>query len=313
MTLKDRFRGCIVGLAVGDALGYPVEFISASKISETYPEGLTLKPGAKYSDDTQMTICIAEALIAGHRDSATFCDKLSENFGAWYKTQIDDEAQRRAPGNTCMEACERLVMGRHWSESGLLDGMGCGSAMRSAPIGLFFYDDITRVVEYGISSSEVTHSHPSALCSSVATALCTSLALNNVPVGTWGHEVVTVTKGISQEFNESIQIATELVARGAPAKVALTAKFLGEGWLGYEAVASALFCCMTCPDFKSAVRMGATTNGDSDSIACIAGAWMGAKVGLDGIPKDWVANVEDSEKLIDLADRLYNAKIEASK
>jgi ADP-ribosylglycohydrolase len=309
MTIKDRYQGCLVGLAVGDALGYQVEFDRLPEIAKKFPDGITFPEDGKYSDDTQMSICTAEALIAGGGNIDKFMEALSACFVSWYKAQ-DNPEMNRAPGNTCMAACERLAFGTPWQESGIPDGIGSGTAMRSAPIGLYYMDDITTCVEYGIASAQVTHKHPSALCASVATALLTNMAMNMVPVGVWANELTTVTAGIDKDFKEHVDLAGQLVARRAPPHVAMSHKFLGEAWVGYEATACALYCCMLCPgDFESAVKMAANTAGDSDTIACIVGAWMGAKHGIGGIPEEWVRKVEDSTKLIQLADRLYDAKM----
>jgi ADP-ribosylglycohydrolase len=311
MNIKDRYHGCIVGLAVGDALGYQVEFDRLAEINAKFPDGLTFPNDGKYSDDTQMSICIAEALIAGTDNVEKFMEALTACFISWHKAQEDPEVNR-APGNTCMAACERLAFGTPWQESGVPDGMGSGTAMRSAPIGLWYMDDITSCVEYGIASAQITHKHPSALCASVATSLLTNMAMNMVPVGVWANELTTVTAGIDTDFKEHIDLAAQLAARRAPPALALSEKFLGEAWVGFSASASALYCCMMEPNsFEKAVRMAATTNGDSDTIACIVGAWMGARHGISGIPEEWVRKVEDSSKLIQLADRLYDAKMKS--
>ncbi len=311
ITIKDRFEGCLVGLAVGDALGYQVEFKRLGEILELFPDGLTFPQDGKYSDDTQMSICVAEALIAGGGNTDKFMEALSACFVSWYKAQEDPEVNR-APGNTCMAACERLTFGTPWHESGMPDGMGSGTAMRSAPIGLYYMDDITSCVEFGIASSQITHKHTSALCAGVGTALLTNMAMNMVPVGVWANELTTVTTGIDADFKEHIDLAAQLAARRAPPSIALSRKFLGEAWIGYEATASALYCCMMEPNnFERAVRMAATTNGDSDTIACIVGAWMGARHGIAGIPEEWVRKVEDSSKLLQLAGRLYDAKMKS--
>lgn len=309
--MKNKFRGCMLGLAIGDALGREIEFIHSKEDIEVITRGgvSDLPEPAIYTDDTQMTICIAEALLAGAGDEDVFMKALTKQFVLWYDLQYGpDKSQRRAPGNTCLTACLQLKQGMRWEEAGIPASTGCGSAMRSAPIGLFF-NKVEKIVDCAINSSRITHPHELALCSSVGTALITNLALNNEPVGSWANELVKVVS-FNREFKSIINLAAEQAASRTDPWFALSAECIGEGWVGHEAVASALFCCMMHPNsYKDAVLMAANTVGDSDSIACIAGAFMGARFGTDGIPARWIDKIENRDKLIDLADRLFEAKI----
>lgn len=303
---QSKFRGCLVGLAIGDALGYPIEFIRTREDILTITNGAgvtTLPEPALYTDDTQMTICIAKALLSSGDDMDKFMAALTLEFVEWYKVQETDRSQRRAPGNTCLSACSNLADGINWEAAGIPASTGCGSAMRSAPIGLF-HSKIEKVVDFAINSSRITHPHELALCASVGTALLTNLALNDEPVGRWASELVRVAS-INHEFKDIIKLAAEKAAEHAEPDFVLSTECLGEGWTGHEAVASALFCCMMYPDsYKDAVLLAANTVGDTDSIACITGAWMGARFGIEAIPAKWIDDIEDRDALITLADSL---------
>ena len=297
--MKNRFRGAFLGLALGDAIGFPAEFVHDRK-------GIDVKgppTPAMYSDDTQMTVCLANALIESNETVPEFMKALSKQFVAWLSIQ-DNPALRRAPGNTCLAACRRLAKGVHWEQSGVPDSLGCGSAMRSAPIGLFF-DRLEKVVDYAINSSRITHPHELAMCATAGTAVLTHLALTDVPVGVWPNELLQVA-GFNPVFAAYVRRAAKEAALGTDPDIALSAESLGEGWTGHEAVASALFCCLVRPhSYKDAVLLAANTVGDSDSIACITGALMGAKLGVEAIPPEWVEQIEDGTGLTDLADRMY--------
>lgn len=305
--LKDKFHGCFIGLAVGDALGYPVEFIRSREDILTITNGkgvIDLPEPALYTDDTQMTLRVAEALISAGQDMEEFMKALSKEFVAWHETQSDPK-QRRAPGNTCLLACEHLKKGANWESSGIMASLGCGSAMRSAPIGLYHSGKIEKVVDFAINSSRITHPAELALCASVGTALLTALAMGDEPVGCWANELVKVAS-INQEFKGYIQLAAAHAAKRSDPDFVLSEECLGEGWMGHSAVASALYCCMMHPDsYEKAVLLAANTVGDSDSIACIAGAWMGARLGLEGIPASWQERIEDRAKLTLIANRLH--------
>jgi len=308
MRTQDTCRGCMLGLAIGDALGATTEFINNREDINAVTGGgvKDLPQPAIYTDDTQMTICVAEALLDSPDPVEKFMLALSKQFIDWYQVQETEQEQRRAPGSTCLTACAHLKSGIRWEESGVPGSTGCGSAMRSAPIGLRF-KRLERVVDFAIHSSIITHPNELALSASVGNALVTFLAINDVPTGQWANELIKVAS-INKQFMELMAMAAEAAAIGVEPDFALSDECLGLGWTGHEAIASALYCCMTNPSsYKDAVLMAANTIGDSDSIACIVGGWMGAKLGLQGIPTEWVDKIENKDKLIDLADRLYSA------
>jgi len=303
MKAQDKFRGCLLGLAIGDSSGVPLERFHTKKaiLKATNGMGVLGPPDpALISDDTQMSVAVAEALIEAG-DSDGFMKSLTQKFIEWRKQQ-DDPKFRRGPGNTCLRACENLMEGRSWEESGIPGSLGCGSAMRSAPIGLFF-DKIEKVIDCAINSSIITHPHELCLCGAVGTAVLTHLALNDEPMGIWASELVRVN--FSADFKDIIKLAAKCAAERQDPDVVLSDAVLGEGWTGHEAVASALYCCMMFPNsYEKAVLLAANTVGDSDSIACITGAWMGCRLGVEAIPKEWIEKIENRDQLIDLADRL---------
>jgi ADP-ribosylglycohydrolase len=132
-TLK-KAKGVIFGLAIGDALGYPVEFMTLDRIKSKYgSDGITTLPEpAIFSDDTQMSIAVAEALVrAGDKDIESLMAAVKEEFIKWLHSPEND----RAPGRTCLEGVANMESGVHWSKSGIVGSKGCGSAMRAAPIG----------------------------------------------------------------------------------------------------------------------------------------------------------------------------------
>jgi len=306
--MSKKFRGCILGLAIGDALGYPVEFIRTREeiLIVTGGTGITDLPDpALYTDDTQMTISVGNAILRSGDDIGLFMTCLTDEFLKWLELQNIPE-HRRAPGHTCMTACRNLKAGVKWEDAGVPASLGCGSAMRSAPIGLF-HSKVEKLVDFAIDSSKITHPAELALCGSVGTALLTHLALKNEPVGVWAAELLKVVS-INSEFTQIIREAAEHAALRTDPDFVLSDRCLGEGWTAHEAVASALYCCMMFPDsYEKAVLLGANAVGDCDSIACIAGAWMGAKFGIDAIPAKWVEKIENKEMLTALADALHVA------
>lgn len=309
--MRSKVRGAILGLAVGDSCGYPVEFIRTREdiLAVTGGKGVTAPPDpAIYTDDTQMTISVAEALLAegAGADIDKFGDALAVEFVKWYDMQQTVPEKRRAPGNTCLTACNHIKLGVAWESSGIEASLGCGSAMRSAPVGIY-HTKVEKLVDYALTSSKITHPAELAMCGAVCTALLTHFALKGEPVGFWGRELLKVVS-INAEFKQIIRTAAEHAALRTQEDFVLSEQCLGEGWTAHEAVASALYCCMMFPDdYEKAVLLAANAVGDSDSIACITGAWMGARLGLEAIPKEWSDRIEDREMLISLADRLHDA------
>lgn len=303
---RDKFRGCILGLAIGDALGYPLEFIRSLEDIDAITGGkIDLSDPALFSDDTQMSLCVAQALIESEGMHEKFVGSLSKYFVKWFNTQNEGSPNKRAPGASCLAGCENLSNGIAWSDSGV-SSKGCGSAMRSAPVGLYWKSDMLKVIEWGRDSSILTHNDDTSMCSAAATALMVFLAMNDVPVGLWAFEMNTPLGGISQEFTTSIEKAARAAGERQDPWVVLRDDNLGEGWLGHETVASALYCAMMFPnDYVGAVSTAARTVGDSDSIACITGAIMGARLGIESIPTEWIEKIEAKDDLLAMADRLY--------
>lgn len=303
----DRAKGVLFGLAIGDALGFPTEFMPLSRIKAKYgPSGITDLPGfpALYTDDTQMSVAVAEALAAaGDRDLETIMAAVREGFIAWRHSPEND----RAPGNTCLEGVSNMERGVHWSESGVPDSKGCGAAMRVAPIGYFYQNDPGRLKEIARATAICTHGHRTAVAASVGAAYLVKLALDGILPEGMIPELLDFTSGMSKEFEQAVGKVAECLG-WADEEKALT--HLGEGWVAEEAVALALFCFLRHSNsFEATVIRAANTNGDSDSIAAIAGGISGAYLGFEAIPENWVNRIEKTDYLADLAARLAERKL----
>jgi ADP-ribosylglycohydrolase len=297
----DKAKGVIYGLAIGDALGAPTEFLPLPKIKAEYGEkGIQDLPDpALYTDDTQMSIAIAEALIrAGDQDIESIMEAVKEEFIKWYHSPDNN----RAPGNTCLKGIENLKRGMHWSESGIARSKGCGSAMRAAPVGYFYQHDPGKLREVAHATGICTHGHPTADAACIGASYLVKLALDGTSTGEMTKDLLNFTRGISDEWDNAVLKVEECLNWDDEEKAL---HYLGEGWVGEEAVALALYCFLHYPDsYEKTIIRGANTNGDSDSIACIAGAISGAYLGEDAIPEPWVKQIEKSAYLDDLAHRL---------
>lgn len=316
---ESQIVGSIVGLAVGDAIGYRAEFRRRVQLlTEIGPEGITdfiaLKdprfsrpfivgpdhPPGTYTDDTQMTIAVAESLLrAGRADVDELMEEMGRHFVSWSRS----ENNNRAPGGTCMEGCNNLSRGIHWRVSGVAESKGCGSAMRVAPIGLY-YTDLDQVADVARASSLLTHGHVAALEAAAAAAIMVAMALTGSDPRAIYDEIDARCCKSTSDFTE-IWRKVPVLLSSSPDDV-LVKGGLGEGWVAEEAVASAMYCVWRYPDdFKQAVLTAINTDGDSDSIGTITGSAIGARLGIEAIPASWRQGVEDSEFLHDLAKRIW--------
>lgn len=338
--LQDKCRGSLVGGAVGDALGYEVEFMSLSSIIKRFGDkGITryvLHNGmAEFSDDTQMTLFTAEGLMngiiatkAGKPDA--ILPYIKEAYLTWFKTQTEAPKPianswlsnikslwaRRAPGNTCMGALENLSHGLEVSNN----SKGCGGVMRVAPIGIFNgvhrnlydYEETAHLAGW---AAEITHNH---IASTLASALMATTVENciqdeKVDCTIFGWIVdggLSLMReyfpGYDDEIREFITLmkrALELGKSDVPERE--TIRELGEGWVGDEALAIAIFSVMRHIDnFEDCIVCAVNHDGDSDSTGAIAGNIIGAILGYSAIPQHYLDNLEIEPVLVSVADDL---------
>lgn len=309
----SRFRGAVLGAAIGDALGHPTEFLSLGEIRRKFGHsgvrGFELwweRDGqrfAPYTDDTQMAEIVLRGLVGvlesgGSMDAAM--TEIAEGFAGW----IDfPQGGHRAPGNACLAGARQLRDGVPWREAGGAQAGGCGSVMRTYPFGLLLAAPEAEL--WAVEHSRMTHQDPIALAACAAMAVGIALELAATPP----EEVLAAMVSAAGRHDAvTARMADQAVAdalRGTSSD-----EVLGRlrGWAAHEAIAAAMFVVARCPDDVSeALLLGANTTGDSDSIATLAGALLGARLGVEAIPDAWVRDVERSAELLALADRAAEA------
>jgi ADP-ribosylglycohydrolase len=306
--LEETALGMIYGVALGDALGAPVEFEMLSRIREEYgPRGIQELPEpARFTDDTQLTLALAEALVAaGHLDLGAVMEAVSREFVAWLHSQ-EDPRNVRSPGGSCLYGARQLAAGAPWWQSGKPNSKGCGAAMRVAPVGYLYQHDLPKLRRVAADTAIATHHHPAAQVAAVAAAFLVKLALDRMPP----EGFVAALKGEISGQNRSVDLALKRLEEAlAMTSSDAALEHIGEGWVAEEAVLAALYCFLQAPgDFRMVIRLGANTQGDSDSIASIAGGISGAFLGIEALPRDWVARIEKSAYLADVARRLAARK-----
>jgi ADP-ribosylglycohydrolase len=322
MDVSDRIRGCLLGGAVGDALGAGVEFWSAERIARELGPGGVVDPLPAYghacpiTDDTQMTLFTAEGLLraraAGETDPVP---SIHRAYLRWLHTQgatsehpqfqdaLDGWLVRepalhsaRAPGNTCIGGLTHDRAGT--IEAPLNDSKGCGGVMRIAPVGLL----LAQPGRVAARACALTHGHRAGWAAGAAFAEI----LADVLVGASLHDAATRVAADAalapDEVGASLRRAIETATSGRPTVADIEA--LGGGWVAEEALAIAVACALAYESAEAAMRAAVSHSGDSDSTGSLAGQLCGAIGGEAVIPRRWSDVLELREVVLTIADDL---------
>ncbi|MFG1655552.1 ADP-ribosylglycohydrolase family protein [Micromonospora chersina] len=325
-----RAAGSLFGLAYGDALGKPTEFLTVAEIVRRYgpagPRELTGDP-ALVTDDTQMALAVAWALHDAPAFTAEAVEPLLRRRFLDWAVSPDNN---RAPGMTCLRACAELDRGSRWQDATVAGSKGCGANMRVTPVGLLDVD-LDTLAGLAQLQAGLTHGHPTGLAASELTAYAVRLlrdgaALPDLPglLTDRAHAQRTVYRAdwlgdlwqragdrtpeefIARGWDECLRVLGRLdAALARPDDGGDPCRLTGEGWIAEEALATALLCALRHADDPiGALARGATTAGDSDSIAALAGAFVGAAHGMRAWPDAWSNRIEYADQLTTLTTRL---------
>jgi poly(ADP-ribose) glycohydrolase ARH3 len=303
---KSKFIGALLGTFVGDALGMPVEGYSATMISRRY-DVLKEMIWGYYTDDTQMMIGIAESLVN--------CKGFNgEDMAQRFVTNFD---LTRGYGPGAISAIDKLRAGYPWDKAGgeLFDkgSYGNGSAMRIAPVGVFYHDDPEKLGEVAYLSSLITHAHPLGKEGGALQAYAITCAL-----GTHVLEEKGFLRSIKAFLRDDIDIYREKIDRiqhllDTTPKPSEVVNALGNGITCYDSIPTAIYSFLSHHEsFKSAVVYAVNLGGDTDTIGAMTGAISGAYHGYEEIPSRWIEKLENGVKgrdyVISLAEQLYETK-----
>ncbi len=333
-TQQDRFRGCLLGGAVGDALGAPVEFMSFRDIEHRFGAmgiqdyvAAYGRPGA-ITDDTQMTLFTAEGLLRSWvyvrlgGDEKSWVDFMHESYQQWLRTQDpsvrapkgsqltwlashQELFNQRAPGNTCLSALYAALPGRAQNNS-----KGCGGVMRAAPVGLWLSHQsgsVARIFETAVEMAAITHGHPSGSLTAAVFALLVARLLRRESL----RDALRLAKTELLNHKGHIETlhaleAAERIARATDLTPQAAIEKLGGGWVAEEALAIAVFCALKAEDFEEGVVMAVNHGGDSDSTGSMVGNLLGCVYGVGHIPARWLAPLELREVITQVADDLLS-------
>jgi ADP-ribosyl-[dinitrogen reductase] hydrolase len=266
----DRYRGALLGLAVGDAVGTTVEFSPPGTfppVTDMVGGGPFDLPAGAWTDDTSMALCLADSLIACQGFDPV--DQLERYVRWWRKGERSSTGKCFDIGRATRLALQRFrKTGEPFPGDAAPDAAGSGPIMKLAPLVIFYADDAEAAVRYAAESARTTHGHPEAIrCTQAFARLLLQALHGETPELTW---------------KEPVQ---------------------GAGYI-VEALNAAQWAVATTDDFQSAILAAVNLGDDADTTAAIAGQLAGAIYGLDGIPEHWRKRVLAGDEIVELADRL---------
>jgi len=317
----ERVRGALLGGAVGDALGWPVEFLRLDQIRARFgADGVIGLRSDEVTDDTQMTLFTAEGLLRGAHPA-----EMHRSYRRWLLTQRLEGPETdpdgwllrqpflyasRAPGNACVSGLAgypRYEPAAPFGKTGPINpnSKGCGTVMRSAPFGLARLG-VRRSFELAAECAQLTHGHPTGYLAAGAFAALVERAAAGVPLRRAVTETVEQVAAYprGEETVQALQRAVRVADSGEVSAEAV--EQVGLGWIAEECLAIAVYCALVGSP-REALLLSVNHSGDSDSTGAVCGNLVGAAYGLSALPSEWTGAVEGREVLLQVADDLVAA------
>ena len=289
---SDRVRGCLVGLAVGDALGAPLEFSSRREVRSRFPQGLrdmidsSYRGRGEYTDDTQMALLIAESLL---EKKAFVAQDIANRFEFWARMAPDVGLQTRSVVNMARYRQEPESCASRYYRDYSDNSAGNGALMRCAPVALFCLDSLDQTVEISRASARLTHYDPKAQSSCV---IC------NV----WIRAIIC--DGVRDARREGLALLAS--AERSPWKRLMEIEQHQEEDIassGYtvHTLEAAAWSFLTTSSYEEAVVRAANLGDDADTTAAVCGALAGTYYGYDAIPQRWRDVLQNEAHIRELA------------
>lgn len=314
----EHLKASLLAGAIGDALGWPIEFRSYDAIIDEYGSlgcakfKLNYQGLAEITDDTQMTLFTLEGIVnyLYLKKFTSLEESIFQSYLRWNKTQSSKYVaftssdfdlmsysqlfHRRSPGHTCTSALDRGIMGTVMQP--INDSKGCGGVMRVAPIGYFFDKD--QAFEHGCAIAAITHGHPLGYLSAGALAYLMSMIFDGEELESSVVQTISKLEPISNAQHQLSLLKMAFDLSKSDKSDIQCIKELGEGWVGEEALAISVFCSLRyATDLNKALSVCVTHDGDSDSTGSITGNILGAYLGMCALNDEWL-NVLEVTKIV---------------
>ncbi len=297
--LRSKFVGCLVGSALGDALGRSFE---GSWAPEVKPE----KFSGRWTDDTHMMIGVAESLIEnegfdGRHMAETFIENYQSEPWRGYGPGPPRVFKWIRSGLPWNEAAKRLYGGA--------GSYGNGAAMRAAPVGIFYHDDPEQLRAVAYGQSQITHTHELGVEGAALQAYAVALATNADPSSmldpsAFLSELRDFTR--NEVYIQKLERAKELLSEKNKRKVA---RELGNSVTAHNSVPTAIYSFLcNRHSFEESVLYAISLGGDTDTIGAMTGAISGAYHGEEAIPERWKSKLESRDHIEMLAEKLWKIK-----
>lgn len=295
MDVLDKAKGCLVGLACGDAVGTTLEFKQRGTfepITDMVGGGpFDLLPG-QWTDDTSMALCLAHSLL--YKNGFDPIDQMNR-YCNWYQLGYMSSTGDCFDIGAAVATALNLYLKTGNPFSGSVDerSSGNGSLMRLAPIALFYHADKSALIHYAGSSSRTTHGSAECIdaCRYFASLLASALTCSN-------------KEALVHTFYQPATEKVAAIAGGAYLNKSYDA-LTGSGYV-IESLESALWCFHRSSNFKEAILLAANIGNDADTTAAICGQVAGAFYGYDAIPATWSSALYQIDGILDLAVHLEN-------
>lgn len=294
--MLDAFRGCMLGAAIGDALGMPGETTppSLDKMRVGYRRAWKVHPNAglqpgQYTDDTQMMMLVADLLVHRTYSPERYAVRLKDMFL---------EGELRFPDGSVSAACEHILK-RGTAESGVVSTTA-GCINLAVPFALYYHDTVD-LREHLVRACAVTHTHPAAHAAAVSFAMLLNAALHNARNPLQIAQSATIMEDLP--LGEKIRNALELEKEGISLEAALSA--IGNDVSVFQTLPMAYFLIARYQDVEERLTVAANIGGNTDTIGFICGAYAGAADGTTLFPPDLVLGLENRDRIETLAERLF--------
>jgi len=320
----DKFKGTLLGVAIGDTLGQPFEGQLRDAIQSQFKDFEDFfqthkKMFKTYTDDTQLTLHVAEALIQGNGFNM-------DNFIREYIKWLEDPPI--GAGYGCISSIRKLKYGIAWNEAASNSG-GNGTVMRIAPIGLFYCKDLKSLKKAAIKSSQITHSHPAASASAVVIANAIAYLMEKEPETgfpideffnviissisdsrdkVWA-EFIELLNKLKSKLNLSTESGLIKFSQAGVRSPYFIEDFLGKAFVHPYAI-STVICSIfiflkNLNSFKDCIYELATVGGDTDTVGAIGGSLAGAYFGLKHIPVYLIKMVKNNRNILKIGEQLF--------